>query len=86
MGRDDDGFDVDEFMDAEAREFTAVAAVLDAAKRQHRVGFDGGVDEDEPGFDRVGCERTVPDIARRVSGYTEDEVSRTLPADFAEHS
>src|ERR1700719_1161697 len=53
-GADPDGLDVDEFADAEGGEFPAIAAALDAAEGEARVGCSHAVDEDAARFEVPG--------------------------------
>src|ERR1700674_2579346 len=53
-GADPDGLDVDEFSDAEGREFAAIAAAFDAAEGEARVGGRHAVDEDAARFEMAG--------------------------------
>src|SRR5205085_7774087 len=59
---DPDGLDVDELVDAELTQLTAVAAALHAAKGQPRIGCHDAVDEDRARLDLPSQRFSLVDV------------------------
>ena len=65
---DPDGLDVDELVDAELTQLTAVAAALHAAKGQPRIGCHDAVDEDRARLDLPSQRFSLVDSLRPDRG------------------
>ena len=68
---DPDRLDVDELANAVDAELAPIAGVLDAAKRQARIGDHHAVDKHLPGLDLVG-EPVLTDIKPGSPAYNEE--------------